>query len=117
MSKTCLLLMSSTPFTSASEDHQRKVKGWLEGTKCVFKELDGCVEENKEMRNNLFAVSGLRGNYPQLFLVGEDSTEFLGNFETLQGMIESNDLPKELLEKNPDIMTWDKAILDVRRSS
>ena len=117
MSKTCLLLITSTPNTSACESHQRKVEDWLKGRKCVFKTLDGCVDDNKDMRNNLWAVSGVRADYPQLFLVGEDSTEFVGNYETVEGMVECNDLSAEIMAANPDIKTFDKALKDVQRTS
>jgi hypothetical protein len=33
------------------------------------KEIDGSDPSNKELRNKLFKVSGIRGNYPQLFII------------------------------------------------
>ena len=62
-------------------------------------------------RDSLFQISGVRGNYPQLF-VSVSSTpptppEFLGAWEKVEEMNELNDLPREVLEANPDIVTLD----------
>ena len=62
-------------------------------------------------RDSLFQISGVRGNYPQLFVSVSSSPptppEFLGAWEKIEEMNELNDLPREVLEANPDIVTLD----------
>lgn len=62
-------------------------------------------------RNELFAISGIRGNYPQFFLVDEhDNVEFLGNWDKIEAVNDASSLPDEILEANPSIITWDKVL-------
>lgn len=77
-------------------------------------EVDGMDSELKEIRNELFQISNMRGNYPQFFLAFPDgSTTFLGNWEKIEAINDSSDLPKDILENNPDIETWDKVFGNV----
>lgn len=46
-----------------------------------FDMLDGVDPELRDRRNELFELSGLRGQYPQFFLVSDDSTVFWGDWE------------------------------------
>jgi hypothetical protein len=58
-------------------------------------------------RNELFRMSGIRGNYPQFFLVEKDgSVSFLGNWNAIEEMNDASGLPEEILEANPGIPTW-----------
>ncbi len=50
--------------------------------------LDASDPENKDQRDRLFEISGVRGNYPQIFTVEKDRTIFLGDFSALQQMNE-----------------------------
>ena len=69
--------------------------------------------EQREVRNKLFGISGIRGNYPQFFFELEDGTlNFFGNFEKIEELNETNDIPKELLDQHPEIATWDKVFKD-----
>jgi hypothetical protein len=53
----------------------------------------------------------MRAVYPQFFLMhGQDRIEFLGDWDKLEAVNESSSLPIEILEQNPDIMTWDKIL-------
>lgn len=54
--------------------------------------LDASDPENKEQRDKLFKISGLRGNYPQIFMVEKDLTTYLGDFEAIQQMNEDGTL-------------------------
>jgi hypothetical protein len=50
-----------------------------------YKLVDGMDPNQREKRNALFDISGVRGNYPQLFLTrgegGDEVNEFLGDYE------------------------------------
>lgn len=61
--------------------------------KIDHKVVDGADEKQKELRNELFAISGIRGKYPQVFLTNKsDKTEFIGDFATIQELVENNDV-------------------------
>ena len=81
----------------------------------------------KERRNKLFS-KGLRGQYPQVFLVsggeggdarggkGGDDNEtitFIGLYEAVQDLNEMNDLPVEVLKANPQLQTFDQVFKSV----
>jgi hypothetical protein len=52
-------------------------------------------------------MSGIRGKYPQFFLVEEDGAlSFLGDWERIEGVNDASGLPEEVLEANPGIQTW-----------
>lgn len=63
-------------------------------------------------RNELFGISGIRGNYPQFFFLHQDgTTTFLGGWERIEMLNDS--LPDEILKAHPDIETWDTVFKDV----
>lgn len=65
-------------------------------------------------RNELFSISGIRGNYPQFFLAYPDgSTTFLGNWEKIEAINDNSDLPDSVLEQHPEIETWNKVFGNV----
>eukprot|EP00526_Cylindrotheca_closterium_P018021 CAMPEP_0113608090 /NCGR_PEP_ID=MMETSP0017_2-20120614/3733_1 /TAXON_ID=2856 /ORGANISM="Cylindrotheca closterium" /LENGTH=299 /DNA_ID=CAMNT_0000516739 /DNA_START=1778 /DNA_END=2674 /DNA_ORIENTATION=- /assembly_acc=CAM_ASM_000147 len=61
--------------------------------------LDGADPANRERRNELFGISGLRAKYPQLFAVKsrDEPPAFIGNFETIQELNECGQLTKAYL--------------------
>ena len=64
-----------------------------------------------DRRNELFRLSGKRGVYPQFFLMhGEDKIEFLGDWEKIEALNDASSLPDEILQQNPEIMTWEKVL-------
>lgn len=58
----------------------------LEGNRIVFTDIDCSLEENKDARDFYFKHSGVRGNYPQVFLQDADGVDvqFLGSFKEIQ---------------------------------
>ena len=67
------------------------------------------AESYKYRRNELFGISGVRGQYPQFFIVDENKkTAFLGNWDTIEGINDNSHLPENVLNENPSIMTWKK---------
>jgi hypothetical protein len=62
-------------------------------------------------RNNLFKISGMRGVYPQFFLIhNEEKIEFLGDWEKIEAVNDASGLPDEVLERHPEILTWGKVM-------
>jgi len=88
-----------------------------------YETLDGADPANKDIRLELFRISGMCGVYPLFFLVKdtfeqtENPVEFLGDWETVEGINDSSSLPKEILDANPGILTWDKIPGLVRNKS
>jgi len=79
-----------------------------------YVEVDGMKPEHRDSRNELFAISGIRGNYPQFFFVHSNgATSFIGNYDKIEEINEDSGLPRELLDQHPEIQTWDKVFGDV----
>ena len=49
------------------EREQSALRHLLVSRAIAFEEVDGVAPANRERRNALFAVSGVRGKYPQVF--------------------------------------------------
>lgn len=57
----------------------------LSSYKFDYIKIDGSVPEEKELRDKLFEVSGMKGKYPQCFLVMEDkSYKFIGTWDVVR---------------------------------
>jgi hypothetical protein len=68
-------------------------------------------------RDKLFAISSIRGGYPQFFFAYPDgTTTFLGGWEKIGAINDYSDIPKDVLDHNPGIETWDKVFGDVVQS-
>jgi len=100
-------------------DHQQKTRQSraltiLQAKHLPFVEVDGMNPEHRESRDELFSISGIRGNYPQFFFVHSNgATSYFGNYDTLEELNETSSLPKDVLDAHPDFETWDKAFRDV----
>jgi hypothetical protein len=63
--------------------------------------VDGADPSNNDRRNTLFEISGIRGNYPQFFLVqSNNKTIFLGNFETIESMNDAGTLNMNIISSD-----------------
>ncbi len=86
----------------------------------AFDEVDGYLPENLERRSQLFGISGLKGKYPQAFIVdistGEELITFIGDSEKMDELLECDDLPEEVLAANPDIPNFNKVFLTCERN-
>jgi hypothetical protein len=58
----------------------------------------------------LFEISGIRGKYPQFFVMDEEKITFLGDWAEVEALNDASSLPHEILEYNPKIMTWDRVL-------
>lgn len=80
----CILLVSSYTADPIQEQDQRRARDLLAAKKIAFEEVDGALEENKELRNALFNISSQRGKYPQFFLERDGRHEFIGLWEQVE---------------------------------
>jgi hypothetical protein len=109
-----LMLVTTMPSTTVIEGNQITLRNILNGRlKVKVIEVDGVLPENKEMRSAMFELSGKRGAYPQVFI--KDSSGKLtsmGDFEDIQSLNDTDSLPPDVLEANPQIPTFKKAFSD-----
>ena len=101
-----VLLVTSMPSTSVVDGAQTFLRNIFRGKKIPVAEVDGLKPENKETRSELFACSGLRGQYPQVFIRSGGALSFVGDFEKLQSLNDCEDLPADVLAANPSIETF-----------
>lgn len=73
-----------------------------------YLQIDGASPDNKDIRNNLFNISGLRAKYPQCFIDQNGSYVFVGLFEQIETLLECDSLPIEVLNAHPEINTFTK---------
>ena len=67
-----------------------------------------------QRRNELFQISGIRGRYPQFFVVSEHGKiTFLGDWDKLEAINDASSLPDDIIEANPQIVTWDRLFGDI----
>mmetsp|Transcript_4805 Transcript_4805/g.9167 ORF Transcript_4805/g.9167 Transcript_4805/m.9167 type:complete len:124 (-) Transcript_4805:297-668(-) len=108
----CLVSNGVSDHLQASR--QRKAITILQARNLPYVEVDGMNPDHRESREELFSISGIRGNYPQFFFVHSNgATSYFGNFDRLEELNETSSLPKEVLDANPDFETWEKVFRDV----
>lgn len=112
--KVFVMLISSSVSDRLQATNQRNAKTILLSHNLPYIEVDGMNPDHKESRNELFEISGIRGNYPQFFFVHSNgATSFFGCYERLEEVNEASGLPKDILEQHPEIETWDTVFADV----
>ncbi len=100
-------MVIAQPSTQEHEQSQRRLKTLLLQKMIAVQEIDGALEVNKDTRNSLFSVSGVRGQYPQVFIREENgSFRFVGMWPAIEAMNESDDMPADILAANRDIKTF-----------
>ena len=81
-----LLLISGMPKDLATSTNQQRLQTIVDALGLPPKEIekvDGANMSHKERRNQLFDISGMRAQYPQLFLIDGEETKFVGDFEAV----------------------------------
>jgi hypothetical protein len=109
-----LMLVTNMGMNRTQVQNQQRATMMLNALNISYDTLDGSDPDNKDIRNELFKLSDMRGMYPQFFIVTENinnedvETKFLGDFETIEGINDSSSLPMEILDANPTLLTWDR---------
>lgn len=112
--KIFVCLVSNGVSDHLQASRQRKAITILQARNLPYVEVDGMNPDHRESRDELFSISGIRGNYPQFFFVHSNgATSYFGNFDKLEELNETLSIPKEVLDANPDIETWEKVFEDV----
>ncbi len=110
-----VVLYSSVPGNALVEVSQRNVLTALRAKHVKFDEVDGVQPENKDIRTELFMKSGIKGKYPQIFIKTESEYQFIGDVERFNELLECEQLPREILDANPNIATFSKVFSDVEK--
>mmetsp|Transcript_5886 Transcript_5886/g.12359 ORF Transcript_5886/g.12359 Transcript_5886/m.12359 type:complete len:221 (-) Transcript_5886:192-854(-) len=115
--KRLIALVSNGVSDRVQSKNQVRALNILAARSTPYVTVDGMDPEQREPRDQLFEVSGIRGNYPQFFFAYEDyrtaEFQFLGGYERLQNLNEVDSLPAAFLVANPNLETWDKIFGDV----
>jgi hypothetical protein len=63
--KVLVVLVSNGVSNITQATNQRNVRTILTAKDTPYVEVDGMLPEHRNSRDELFAISGIRGNYPQ----------------------------------------------------
>mmetsp|Transcript_11976 Transcript_11976/g.24483 ORF Transcript_11976/g.24483 Transcript_11976/m.24483 type:complete len:132 (+) Transcript_11976:228-623(+) len=127
MSHRILLLHpgSTGGSTAAQAGNTLRCRDLFSAKKIDYLSVDGSDPSFKVTRDSLFATSGVRGNYPQIFKlpVGVDindlgkgkegDVEFVGCWDKIESLNELNELPPSVMEAHPEIVTLDMVMDNV----
>ena len=96
--KSLVMLISSMSGNMTTSTNQALATSMLKEMDVAPEIIDGAVPENKDLRNQLFGISGLRGTYPQFFLRQPDggTFKFFGDFDTLVHYNDTNTLAQQI---------------------
>jgi len=81
------VLISSGVYEYIQASRQRDTLSLLDDLAIPYVVVDGMDQAQKVKRDALFQISGIRGNYPQIFVTavsGDDTHHFLGGYDWLQ---------------------------------
>ena len=111
-----LMLRSVESGNRAQKQHQERAVQMFTALDIPHEILDCALPENKEERDKLFQVSGVRGNYPQFFTCTKEYSDdekwsrpnyaYVGQYYNMQQINENSAMDPSLLMHFD--MTWDK---------
>jgi hypothetical protein len=107
-----ILLVTNLSVNRQQVTNQKIVKTLLhsQGFEDV-QEIDGADPSLREVRNNLFQISGVHANYPQLFLEQDDTILFVGTVQTVQELHDDGLLTRDYLGPQHTTTTTQNAAL------
>ena len=99
--KSFVVLFSSFGSNLQQKTNQERLRTILSSNGIVPVEIDASKPENKELRNDLFEVSGIRGQFPQIFIEDDDfNYTFIGGFDEIEALNDSGTLLAVLRDDN-----------------
>jgi len=82
-----LILISSGSYEYTQKAQQKETLDLFNDLQIAHVTVDGMDPLQREQRNHLFQVSGVRGQYPQIFTSSNDDNHtYLGGYDWLQSM-------------------------------
>ena len=108
-----IILISSLATDQIQIVNSRRLETALEGKRLIFDKVDGSLAESKDLRDQLFTASGIRGKYPQCFIYDDSSNSyrFVGLWEEIESLLDCEELASDVLASNPQIQTFSKVNL------
>jgi hypothetical protein len=108
-----LMLISTTSGSRRQLSEQERSIAMLEALEIPFETLNCAMPEYRDQRDHFFDISGVRGEFPQFFLISPKAEEgktqvFLGQYPDIERVNEHSNLPKSAL-KETDV-TWDSVM-------
>lgn len=101
--KSFVVLMSTYGSNIQQKTNQDRLKTILASNGVVALEIDASHPDNKELRNELFTLSGIRGNFPQVFVEdGDFNYTFVGGFDDLEALNDAGTLMTVLKDTSED---------------
>lgn len=91
-SKSMVVLLSDAFGKPTQRSNQEAALTKLRGRGIPFDEVDGSNPDLEALREDLFAISGNYGVYPQFFVKEGDQIKYLGDYERLEKMNDNGDL-------------------------
>ena len=119
--KRLICLLSNGVADRTQAHRQLQALNILQVRQTPHEVVDGMDPAQRHIRDELFRISGVRGNYPQFFVERQvdngyggtiRSVEFWGNYDTFENLNEVDSLPPHLLLANPEVETWDNVFGD-----
>ncbi|KAL7549714.1 hypothetical protein ACHAWF_012974 [Thalassiosira exigua] len=84
--QTLTALVSNGVHDYAQAANQKAALNLLNDLCISYSVVDGMDLSQKDRRDELFAISGIRGNYPQFFSSTDGGDRYLGNYDWLNGL-------------------------------
>ncbi|KAG5176195.1 hypothetical protein JKP88DRAFT_351161 [Tribonema minus] len=108
-----IVLVSSIGGSAKQSSDQRRCRDLFNAKGLLFEELDGGAAHYRDLREFLWGLSKER-TYPQIYLEsGGEKYKHVGNWQTIQELLDTCDMPPEFLEQHPEIRTFDKVFAAV----
>ena len=90
-----VVLISRGVSDRSQASNQSRALSILDARGVPYETVDGMDPSQRREREVLFGVSGVRGNYPQLFFVGGDGeAAYFGGYDRLEAVNEAGGLPR-----------------------
>ena len=88
------IVMLFSTISEQQRGHSKQMGALLKAHKLDVLEIDGSDAAQKDLRDRLFGISGLRGKYPQCFIKRLDHYEFVGLWDKVEELGECESLGK-----------------------
>jgi hypothetical protein len=115
--KRVIILVSNGVPDRVQAKNQWRAMNLLDAKGVPYTSVDAMDAIQRVRRNELLEISQVSNMYPQLFIEFSDgSAAFIGDWEFMEELNDASSLPKEVLDDNPQILTWEKMFSNVVES-
>jgi hypothetical protein len=112
--KRVLMLVSNGVPDRVQSKNQWRAMNLFEAKQVPFTIVDAMDLTQRKTREKLIEISDIKNIYPQVFIEFFDGTiGFAGTWDFLEELNDASSLPKEYLDQNPTILTWENIFCNV----